>query len=67
MHPIPSPKTPFQLGQESAGQDVDCPYGQYDEDTSAWDEWHDGREQEEQRMGDEYADYCDPSMRDCYE
>lgn len=60
-------KSPYQLGYESAGKDVDCPFGQYDEDTAAWDEWHEGRENAEQEMGDEYADYCDPSMRDCYE
>lgn len=61
------PKSPYQLGYESAGKDVDCPYGQYDEDQIAWDQWHEGREDAEERMADEYAQFCDPSMRDLYE
>lgn len=56
--------SPYQLGYESAGSDAECPFGEYDEDRSAWDAWHDGREDGEQRLADEFADACDPSMRD---
>lgn len=61
-------KSPYTLGCESAGdRDAVNPFGQYDEDTAAFDLWEEGREAGEQEMSDEWADYCDPSMRDLYE
>lgn len=60
-------KTPFQLGYEAYGtRDAECPFGQHDEDT-AFIEWHDGYECAEEKASDEFAQYCDPSMRDLYE
>lgn len=61
------PLTPWQLGFSSHGQDVECPFGQFDQDTAAWDEWHEGRDAAELDAGERWADVQDPSMRDLYE
>lgn len=51
-------------GRESAIDPfAECPY----DDERLVDAWEQAREDEEQRLGDEYADYMDPSMRDLYE
>lgn len=55
----------YRLGRESISErEAVCPY---DDASVLADEWEEGREHAEQEAGDEYADYCDPSMRDCYE
>lgn len=59
----------FRMGVDACrAQESDNPFA-YDEPREApfAEAWEDGFNNEQERMGDEYADYCDPSMRDCYE
>lgn len=55
----------YQRGRESvADREAVCPYPPGSDLEDAWEE---GRDHAEVEMGEEYADYCDPSMRDLYE
>ena len=63
-------KTEREAWQEGADSVIDRDaVNPYDENTESelFEAWENGREYEEDRMGDEYAQYCDPSMRDLYE
>lgn len=57
-----------QMGRDAAGMEIDNPFA-YDEplEQDFWEAFEDGRQEREENMADEYADYCDPSMRDLYE
>jgi hypothetical protein len=55
---------PYTEGFESYGGED---FNPYPADSLAASEWEEGRCNAEQEAGDEYADYCDPSMRDLYE
>jgi len=62
-------KRAFRMGVDACrSQDIENPFA-YDEPREGefYEAWNEGHESEQERMGDEYADYCDPSMRDLYE
>lgn len=60
----------YREGQDSvADRDAECPYGEHASllDAALVESWEEGREHAEEEMADEYAQFCDPSMRDLYE
>jgi hypothetical protein len=60
-----SRRNAYQEGRDSlADRDAECPY---DPESDLAEEWENGRNDAEVEAGEEFADYCDPSMRDLYE